>query len=330
MSTSAIALRRAWLGGTIGLTFVAFALAVALAPAAGAEPGRALVALLFIGSSTHVASTAWFYAVPEVRAYARDRPGRYVWAPVVLIGAGAVAAAAIEPDLFSWVLLPYFAWQFFHFQKQNVGLAALASVAGSSGSVTPWERRAITAAGVAGIVGLLAHPRLLEVDHDLHVDVLFPAAAVAFASAVVAGIVALRRRDRGDRPPAFLAVYGLSLLFFLPVFLFDSPYAGVAGLTMAHGFQYLLIVGLVAGGEPAGERRLIGFAVLFNVAVLGGVALAAASHLHDAGPGGRALYGAYLGAVSAHFVVDAGLWRLREEFPRRFLTAHLPYLLERA
>ena len=320
-------LRRVWLGGTIALTLLAFAASIALAPPAGASAGRGLVALLFIGSSAHVASTAWFYAVPEVRTFARARPGRYVWAPLGLVAGSAVMAALVAPDAFSWVLPPYFAWQFFHFQKQNVGLAALASVAGSSGSVTPWERTAITAAGVAGTVALLAHPHLLDVDHDLRLDVLFPAAAVVFAAAVLAGLVALRRRDPADRPPAFLAVYGLSLLFFLPVFLFDSPYAAVAGLTMAHGFQYLLLVGLVAGGEPRGERRLLGFAVLFNAAVLGGVALAASSHLHDAGPAARSLYGAYLGVVMAHFVIDAGLWRFRDEFPRRFLTAHLPYLL---
>ena len=32
-------------------------------------------------------------------------------------------------------------------------------------------------------------------------------------------------------------VYGVSLLFFLPVFVFGSPYAAVAGMTVAHGYQ---------------------------------------------------------------------------------------------
>jgi hypothetical protein len=29
----------------------------------------------------------------------------------------------------------------------------------------------------------------------------------------------------------------------------------------------------------------------------------------------------------AHFVIDAGLWRLRDEFPRGFMRSRLPYLL---
>ncbi len=32
----------------------------------------------------------------------------------------------------------------------------------------------------------------------------------------------------------------------------------------------------------------------------------------------------------AHFVVDAGLWRMREEFPRAFLRSRLPYLVPAA
>ena len=37
--------------------------------------------------------------------------------------------------------------------------------------------------------------------------------------------------------------------------------------------------------------------------------------------------GLFLGAVMAHFVIDAGLWRMRDEFPRAFLGGRLPYLV---
>ena len=83
-------------------------------------------------------------------------------------------------------------------------------------------------------------------------------------------------------------------------------------------------MGLVAAGSGG---RLVRLAALGNVALLGGAALERASHLHGAAAAERLLFGAYLGAVMAHFVIDAGLWRLREEFPRRYLTAALPYLL---
>jgi hypothetical protein len=50
--------------------------------------------------------------------------------------------------------------------------------------------------------------------------------------------------------------------------------------------------------------------------------------MHGGGLPERAVFGAYLGAVMAHFVVDAGLWRLRDEFPRSFLRSAVPYLLD--
>jgi hypothetical protein len=68
-------------------------------------------------------------------------------------------------------------------------------------------------------------------------------------------------------------------------------------------------------------------AALCNAALIGGAVLAAASHVHGGGPAERLVFGAYLGTVMAHFVVDAGLWRLRDPFPRAFLTRRVPYLM---
>jgi hypothetical protein len=109
------------------------------------------------------------------------------------------------------------------------------------------------------------------------------------------------------------------------VWLSQSPYAAVAGLTIAHGLQYLLLIGLVAGA-PTADRPLSLLALL-NVALLLGLGLSRMAHLHGGVPLDRALFGVYLGLTCAHFVVDAGMWRLRDEFPRTFLTRRLPYLL---
>jgi hypothetical protein len=329
MTAPRSALSQVWLAGTVALTVGSFAVTIALAPPANAQPGRALQWLLFVGSSVHVAATGWFYSVPEVRGYVWQHRQRYVYVPLALVAGTAVVAALVPPERFAVPLLAFFAWQFFHFQKQNLGMAALAGVSRGAGSVRPGERKAIVVAGCAGIVGLLAHPELLQLAVRVPdvVRWLFPVAGAVFAAGVLAGLVLLWRRPAGERPIAYVAVYLLSLLFFLPVFVFTSPYAAVAGLTVAHGYQYLLVVGLVAGAGPGGRSNLVAIAVLVNMALLGGLALNAASHLHGAGPAGRLLFGAYLGLSMAHFVVDAGLWRLRDAFPRAFLSERMPYLL---
>ena len=67
--------------------------------------------------------------------------------------------------------------------------------------------------------------------------------------------------------------------------------------------------------------------MLCNIALLGGALLALASDQFAARPAGRMLFGLFLGAVMAHFVIDAGLWRMREQFPRTFLASRLPALM---
>lgn len=311
------------------LTLGAFAAAVALAPPASAPPASGLAWLLFVGSSVHVASTGWLYTLPDVRGYARQRPVRLILLPAALVVLSGAAAAVVPPAALAWCLLPYYAWQFFHFQKQNLGLAALAASSRRIASLRPGERRAIMTAGYAGIVGLIVHPGLLQLRTGVPgLSRLYPAAAVVFAGAVAAGLAATARRRREDGPLWFHAVYLISLGFFLPVFVFPSPYAAVGGMTVAHGLQYLLLLGLVAVGRRQAAGRAIRLAVLANIALVGGAVLSAASHLHGAAAmAGRVAFGAYLGAVMAHFVIDATLWRLRDPFPRAFLAARVPGLL---
>ncbi len=322
---------RAWLAGTLTVTLAAAGAAIALAPPSGAPAPEGLAFLLFTGSSVHVASTGWFYTVPEVRAHMRQHPARYIWWPIALISGACAIAASVPRGAIYWLLLPYFGWQFFHYQKQNLGLAALCAAAHRLPPLSRAERRALTCAGLAGIAGLAAHPGLLQLPVRLPVPAVFGVAAIAFAVCVTVGAGCLLARPRADRPAGFCVVYLTALAFSLPVFLFASPYAAVAGLTIAHGLQYLLLMGLVAAG---GQRRAAGgtaraarLAALCNIALLGGAALSVASDQLIAGPTMRWLYGLFLGAVMAHFVVDAGLWRMRDEFPRAFLRSRLPYLL---
>jgi hypothetical protein len=97
-------------------------------------------------------------------------------------------------------------------------------------------------------------------------------------------------------------------------------------MTIAHGLQYLLLVGLVAGGAVP-QGRLVRLGMLANIALIGGAALSWTSHLHNANQAVRLLFGAYLGVVMAHFVMDAGLWRMRDPLARQFITSQLPYLV---
>lgn len=318
---------RTWVWGTVVLTAGAIVAAIALAPPASAAPASALSWLLFTGSSVHVAATGWFYTAAPVRAHMRRHLARYLWIPLGLVAGAGALAGLLSPGTLQWCLLAYFGWQFFHYQKQNLGLAALAAASHRVRALTRGERRALVSAGLAGVAGLLAHPGLLQLSVAPGLGWAFPLAALGFAGAAGAGIWQLARRPAAQRPAGLWATYTAALAFWLPVFAFGSPYAAVAGLTIAHGLQYLMLVGLVAGGGGRGMTRALPLAALGNIALIGGAVLAAASHLHSALPAWRVLYGGYLGVVMAHFVIDGGLWRMRERFPRSFLAGRVPYLL---
>jgi len=318
---------RLWTLATVALTIAALVGAVALAPTASASPSRGLAWLLFLGSSVHVAGTGWLYTLADVRRYARAHLSRYVWAPIGLVTGGGLAALLVPPALFNWLLLPYFAWQFFHFQKQNLGMAALAASSRGVAGLRVVERRAMTLSGIAGIAALMVRPGLLQLRVAPGLGDLFPLVALMFAVAVAVGVWSLTRRRSEDRPLGFSVVYLVSLCFSLPVFAFTSPYAAVGGMTVAHGLQYLLLVSLIAAGRQGGARRVVGLVAFCNVALLGGGALSVASHLHGGDAVERCLFGGYLGVVMAHFVIDAGIWRLRDPFPRQFIAGHVPYLL---
>jgi hypothetical protein len=320
-----------WLWTTAVLTVAGFAVAIAAAPPTDVSPTRGLAWLLFVGSSVHVASTGWLFSFREVRAHAAEHRTRYVAAPLVLVAAAAAMAVLLSSQQLALVLLSYFAWQFFHFQKQNLGIAALAASSLRVRSLTRAERRSILGTGWTGIAALMLHPGTLQLPLNPRLG-WYPAepfhlVAVSFGCCAAAGALTLLRRPAADRPLGYGVTYLLAVCFPLPIFLFSSPYAAVGGMTIAHGLQYLVLLGMVAAGpgpRRASPRRLV---TLLALALLGGAGLSMASHLHTGGAVAHVVYGGYLGVVMAHFVVDAGIWRLRDPFPRAFLSSRLPALV---
>jgi hypothetical protein len=314
-----------WLGATLFLTVGITALVVVLADRGpDAQP---LHTVILLGASVHVASTGWFLTVPSVRAHALAHPKRYIYAPIALV-LGTAAAFAVLPD--SWlqpaVIAPYVAWQFFHYQKQNLGMASLALVSTGSRSLSPLERRCLIATGVAGIAALFSRVEFQGYLLPWDVGWLFGWSFAAFCVFVVVGVWTFARRRR-TVPRSAAVMYSCALVFFVPVFIFSVPLAAGA-FAVAHGYQYLLILGLVAGGTAnAGRTRLLSLGAFLAIALVGGLLLDRASRGFGTDTAARGLVGAYLGVVMSHFVVDAGIWRLRDKFPREFLGQRVPYLL---
>ena len=294
-------------------TIAPLVLAPWLARSNGGRTSSVLGVLVVVAYAGHIAVTGWLCTIPDVRATARDRPARLVVVPVALVAVAASLGVFVPAQLVRGLLLGFFAWQFSHFQRQNLGLVKLVARKWSAKPLSSTAERLVVIAGWCGIAGLIARPPLLGLvgiaPPLVQTDLVVGIAATAFAMCLVAAVIEVLRNRR---PAAVSAAYLLAASFMAPVFLFHRAQAAVTGMVIAHGLQYLWVVRwrrreTRSAASVAGWRTAIAF---IATAVLGGSLLEAMSGLHSAHAAvPRGLYGVYLGIVMAHFAIDAVVWR---------------------
>lgn len=294
-------------------TLTPLVLAPLAAPATGSGTGEFLGIFVVVAYAGHVATTGWLWTVPDVRAMVRSRPARLVVLPAAAMVGSAAVALGVPHHLFEVLLLVFFAWQFFHFERQNLGLVSLVARKWAAPPLTRPERELIAVACCCGIGALLGRPQLLGVSTIVVPASLSTAvvhtAEVGLVTCAVATAVAVRP---ARRPIPVTLAQITAVTFMAPVFIFHTAGAAVTGMVIAHGMQYLWVV----GWRSLSARRRRPVSVLRTVlgigslAIVGGAGLEAMSELHASGAAAlRLLYGAYLGAVMAHFALDAVIWR---------------------
>lgn len=299
-------------------------LAPILAPSSGNGTSQFLGILIVVAYAGHVAVTGWLWTVPDVRRSVRSRPLRLVGLPIALVTLAAALALGLPGPTLRVLLLGFFAWQFSHFQHQNLGLVKKIATAWSAEPIGMTERWLVMIAGWCGIGALLAEPSLLGLSTLPRTGAVVHIAALAFASCMVAAIIITLKRQR---PVPVTAAYLISIFFMIPVFIFHSAQAAVTGMVVAHGLQYLWAVRWRSRQARMAEGRSAWQATVGVIAgaVLGGLVLETMSELHSTQEWLlRVLYGAYLGVVMAHFAVDGILWRRPIQRP---VTSHRRWAL---
>jgi hypothetical protein len=154
---------------------------------------------------------------------------------------------------------------------------------------------------------------------------------VIFLVVLLASIVVYVRNLKRTTP--LLTIFYFTLVcFFLPVFISTDMNIAFYSYAIAHGVQYILFMTVVSlNFEPTeSEKRFkIANAVkLFLVTVLVGFLFYRAIDLkgfeYFAANANLLrivdfLLGAILGATMAHFVIDAGAWRLSQTLQRTYI-----------
>ncbi|HET6195985.1 MAG TPA: hypothetical protein VFE12_09530, partial [Acetobacteraceae bacterium] len=115
-----------------------------------------VVVLSFVANNFHVAATSWFLTDAPMLGHFRRHPRRYFVVPALLIVGCALLFQFGGKPLRGWTLAVFFAWQIWHYQKQNVGVLSFIAAGTGSGRLSVWERRTLAAAAVAGILGFFS------------------------------------------------------------------------------------------------------------------------------------------------------------------------------
>jgi len=288
---------------------------------------RTIIVLNFVGANFHVASTGWFYTDPKMRSHFRAHPLRYFVVPALLVLGGA-AAFQFMPAARGYLLALFFSWQLWHYQKQNVGLLSFVAAGTGSGPSSIWERRTLMVAAVAGILGFFSLNRIGLSSLAPEFTALHRLGMLLYLAIPVLLVVAVIKVPalRTNRLRLVFLLLGAS--FFLPTFLFDDQISATMGYAIAHGLQYLVFMGVVA---VARRPAFASLAMLAGLSTLGALLLNAAVAAPDTSTLSWrfAIYGAFVGIVMAHFVLDAGIWRLRERFQRGYMRERFAFVFDR-
>lgn len=284
--------------------------------------------LTFLGGPAHVSLTAWFYADPVARDYFREHSRRYLWAPIALIVGATGTYLVFGPSPQTAVLnLGYTIWLLWHYQRQNWGIHSFVSRVTSGEPASPLEGWILR---LAVIGGLLAGVDVLDFGLGTALSRYkaqsFQAGVALTALVPILILVAVIRTPGLRRSPGRLAFLCVAGAFFAPVFLFDDNPSAFLSFALAHGLQYGVFMSYVAyDGARDGARPGLATLVI-SVFTLGVLLSVGGDHHLVKEMNWLPLQGLVLGVTMAHFVVDAGIWRLRDEFPRRYMARAFPFL----
>jgi MFS family permease len=318
---------------------------ILLAPAGDGLGGLAGVkyVLLFLGTA-HVPTTFFFYTDREFSEIIRGHKVRYVYAPILLTVATGLAFALAGHTFQAFILLAYWAWQAFHYGRQNVGIYAFAAIAQTGTAPHRAEKLAIEFGTILGILGTFKILGMAVAPGYLHgtFNQLYNAGYVAFAAVFVFGLVVYLKFYR-DTTAFKTLFFFTSVFFFFPVFISTEMNVAFLSYAIAHGLQYIIFMTVISANAKRGAdapraavRRgvwkllllllVAGFA-FWRVGDLKQVELIKGSWFYT----GVAdfLFGAVLGATMSHFVIDAGAWKLSMARQRAYISKRFDFIFDK-
>ena len=279
----------------------------------------------FVGGTGHVGASLYFLISDDFQKHRRTRMNTYWFLPLLIVLATALLMTYGGSTVQAHVILGYFVWQTWHYQRQNFGLLSMTGVATKSGPVHEWERLAIDLGVMAGILGLFSKMNIAEGTFlQLYAQDLYTAGSLIICFNILIVTYTIAKDPKYSAHPIRAIFFVLGAFFYLPTFIFESAQAAVMSYALAHGWQYMVFMMYVA--QRPGRQIKHQVLTLFGCFIAGGIVLSMMGDQSLWGPYAMPIFGVYLGFVMWHFVTDADIWRLREPFQRQYMNSAFPFL----
>jgi MFS family permease len=295
---------------------------------------------LFLGTA-HVPATFFFYTDRNFSHIVRGHKARYIYFPLALtIGAGLLVAFS-NTQTQAYLFLVFWAWQAFHYGRQNLGIYSFTAIAQSAGAPDKLEKLAIDLATVCGILGTFRVLGMGVAPEYLRplLDQLYRLGMFGYSGVIVFSLYVYAKNF--ERTTLLKSIFFWTLvLFFLPIYLSNDINVTFLSYAIAHGLQYIIFMGIVSfnseEGEHARAARIRSALILMALMVMLGLIFYHAGTFKSfefVKSNGLLvwsfdfLFGAVLGATMAHFVIDAGAWRLSKQPQREYMTKRFGFIL---
>jgi hypothetical protein len=262
--------------------------------------------------------------------------------PLLLMTATVAVLMSSPLWMVTAFMLFYTFFGMWHFGRQNFGVVAFATRISYRRPMGKFERFALNAGNVAGLLAgyhifapvlFTLNPQTWPLDLS-RVDPVFSlfryGGLAIYAVLIPCTLYYLVANWRRHEPFALVIFLGC-VFFFLPTYLSTDPLLVLVAWAVAHGLQYVLILGLHAAGRATGqpERRSVWPLLLFTVVVLGGVILWRVSGRIqlDGGDTEIRLAVSFVVAITlAHYWVERYLWKFSSPERRAWLEQSFRFL----
>ena len=294
---------------------------------------------LFLGTA-HVPATLFFYFDKKFSGIIKKHAVRYIYVPLILIVVTGLLFAFANTITQAFVLLFYWAWQAYHYGRQNVGIYAFASIAETGTGPRKEEKLAIEFGTILAILGTFKILGTAVAPQYLHrgFDLFYQIGLVAFFAVPVFSLVVYIKFFKHT---TFLksCLFFTSVFFFAPVFISTDNNIGFLSYAIAHGLQYIIFMTVISATTGDSMRSLSykSLAQFGGLLLIVGFAFWRVNDLRDFeivkstwayGRVADFLFGAVLGATMAHFVVDADAWRLSLESRREYIKKRFSFVFD--